>query len=183
MEDGAQVQRVPHPVDRSRSLNAPALLQLPDEQAYKKHYTQNFCAAPAIFATAGGDVRVYFAGRAFEHAFFESTRRDGAKDVFSTERASRMPLIHHVLAESTSDRFAGWDSKKQTHDNARCVSVASGDFVVVIRLGTNQRDELHGKFVTCYVADNSIAKIRSGPVWDEAACRTALQPAAITLSV
>ncbi len=81
-----------------------------------------------------------------------------------------MPFIAEALSDGESDRFAGWDKTGGRHDHARCVCVALDDFVVVIRLGLTAAGAIRGSFVTCYVADNSIEKIRNGPKWDEAEC-------------
>jgi hypothetical protein len=37
-------------------------------------------------------------------------------------------------------------------------------------LSLNKAGELKGNFITCYEADNSIAKIRTSPVWDKEKC-------------
>lgn len=149
-------------------------LILADEADYRAHFIANFTARPLTFRTATGGAPVYFAPRDFDHAFYESTRRDGVKDQFSLARAEQMDEIATVLASGSSDRFAGWHSKTRAYDHTRCVCVASGDFVVVVRLGLTRAGALRGNFVTCYVADNSIRKIRTSPVWNEARCIAAL---------
>lgn len=145
-------------------------LYLPDECAYRAHYIDRYTKKPVTFRLAAGTAPVYFAAHRFDHAFFESTHRDGTKDSFSFVRAERMDDIAVALGDPTIDRRAGWDSTRKCHDHVRCVTVAINDFVVVIRLGLNRQGRLKGQFVTCYVADNSIGKIRKAPVWDHAKC-------------
>ncbi|MBA4248692.1 MAG: hypothetical protein C0444_10420 [Microbacterium sp.] len=150
-------------------------LLLADESAYRAHFSLNFCSRPIVFVTNVGPVPVYFAARNFEHAFYESTYRDGVKDAFSPVRAERMDDIAAVLADPSAPRYIGWDKASRQHDATRCVCIASGDFVVVIRLRVTSSGGLAANFVTCYVADNSIGKIRSAPAWNETACLAALQ--------
>lgn len=149
-------------------------LALPDEAAYRAHYIANYTRGPVTFRLGTGTAPVYFAADKFDHAFFESTRRDGFKDQFSITRAQRMDDIAGMLGDPLSERRAGWDSKQKCHDHARCVTLAVDDFVVVVRLGLNRKGFLKGQFVTCYVADNSIEKIRRAPLWDQIACVQAL---------
>lgn len=145
-------------------------LHLPDEAAYREHFVATYTRSPQTFRLAVGTAPVYFAAHNFDHAFFESTQRDGFKDVFSLQRAQRMDDIATALADSTIERRAGWDKDSKSHHHSKCVTVAVDDFVVVIRLGLTQKGFLKGKFVTCYVADNSIGKIRKAPLWDQAIC-------------
>lgn len=145
-------------------------LHLPDEAAYRTHFIANFTRSPMTFRLATGTAPVYFATSSFDHAFFESTLRDGVKDQFSLQRAQRMDDIATALADPTIERRAGWDKRRKVHEHGRCVTVAVDDFVVVVRMGLNAGGFLKGKFVTCYVADNSIGKIRAAPLWDQAIC-------------
>ena len=145
-------------------------LLLPGEAEYRAHFVTNFTRAPLPFQTSQGRAPIYFAANQFDHAFFESTYRDGAKDAFSPTRAERMDDIAVVLADRSVPRHAGWDSRSRSHSHTRCVSIALDEFVVVVRLGLTQTGYLRGNFVTCYVADNSIGKIMSAPEWNEARC-------------
>ena len=145
-------------------------LELPDEAAYRAHYNLAFTRAALPLNTSVGSAPVYFDRSRFDHAFFESTQRDGAKDSFSLKRARRMDDIAAVLASPTADRRAGWDSQRRCHDHTHCVSLAMDDFVVVVRLGLTRTGFLRGRFVTCFVADNSIDKIRTAPAWNESRC-------------
>lgn len=145
-------------------------LLLPGEAEYRAHFVANFTRTPLRFQTSQGHAPVYFSANQFDHAFFESTRRDGVKDVFSAARAERMDDISVVLADRSVPRHAGWDSRTRSHSHTRCVSIALNDFVVVVRLGLTRTGYLRGNFVTCYVADNSIGKILAAPAWNEAQC-------------
>lgn len=145
-------------------------LLLPGEAEYRAHFIANFTRAPLTFQTSQGRAPIYFAAHQFDHAFFESTNWDGAKDTFSPARAERMDDIAVVLADRSVPRHAGWDSRSRSHSHTRCVSIAIDEFVVVVRLGLTRTGYLKGNFVTCYVADNSIGKILAAPEWNEAQC-------------
>ena len=145
-------------------------LLLPGEAEYRAHFIANFTRAPLTFQTSQGHAPIYFAANQFDHAFFESTNRDGVKDVFSPARAERMDDIAVVLADRSVPRHAGWDARARAHSHARCVSIALEEFVVVVRLGLTRAGYLKGNFVTCYVADNSIGKILASPEWNESQC-------------
>ncbi len=84
-----------------------------------------------------------------------------------------MDWISATLREPAADWYHGWISAKKIHDIKSAVSVAYGDFVVVIRVSVKVNGALKGKFVTCYNADNSIAKIKQSPVWTLHDCKTA----------
>lgn len=150
----------------------PPLLVLPDVADYRSHFEMNYCRA--VVTTHDG-IRVYFKADDFNHAFFESTSRDGVKDVtLSAMRAQRMEWIAATLADATSQRFQGWNKRAAQYDPTRRVCVVFGDFVVVIRMSKTRDGGLKANFVTCYVADNSIEKIRRSPAWDMQACLNAL---------
>lgn len=112
-------------------------------------------------------IRVHFYDNNFDHAFYESSVRNQSKnkkkskDVLSPRRLARMMWIKKVLADPTSDMYIGYDSSTKSYSKDKRVSVVKGDYVVVIKIyATNQ-----AKFITAYVADNSIAKIVAGPRW------------------
>lgn len=145
-------------------------LLLPDEAAYRAHYNLTYTRSSVPLHTSIGTAPVYFERETFDHAFYDRTDRHGEKDHFSLVRARRMDDIATVLASPTADRRAGWDKQRRSHDHTRCVSLAIDDFVVIVRLGLNRNGFLKGRFITCYVADNSIGKIRTAPAWNEARC-------------
>ncbi|WP_374287899.1 hypothetical protein [Desulfovibrio desulfuricans] len=146
------------------------LLVLPSAQEYQKYFDTTYCSAPIITFDS---IPVYFDKIRFSHAFFESTQRNGQKDVFSNDRAQRMSWIAPALQDSSTIRYQGWNRKIGSYDPAWRVAVIVQDFVVVIRLKAKQQG-LVGDFMTCYKADNSIGKISQSPLWDEKACKAAL---------
>ncbi len=65
----------------------PDFLELKTLYEYKTYYEENYCKRPII---TFDKIPVYFGKDRFEHAFFESSDRRGAKDIFSKIRAKRM---------------------------------------------------------------------------------------------
>ena len=110
---------------------------------------------------------MHFYDSNFDHAFYESSVRNGSsnkpksKDIFSPRRAARMMWIKDVLANKEAKMYVGYDSKTKGYTRTKRVSVVKGDYVVVIQL----YKEDQARFITAYVADNSISKITSGPEW------------------
>jgi len=149
----------------------PPLLRLPDEAAYRRHYVRRYCKEGI---TTHDGIRTYFHQGAFDHAFYESPDRDGAKDVFSRMRAERMDWIGATLANSEAIRYQGWTAKNG-YDPARRVDLLYEEFMVVLRFGLNRNGALKANFITCYRADNSIGKIRTSPLWTKANCLDALR--------
>lgn len=113
------------------------------------------------------DIRVHFYDSNFDHAFYESSVRNGgsnkpkSKDIFSPRRAARMMWIKDVLADKNAKMYVGYDSKVKGYSQTKRVSVVKGDYVVVIQI----YKETEARFITAFVADNSIDKITSGPEW------------------
>lgn len=146
----------------------PPLLILNDIHEYRVYYEQNYCRA--VVTTADG-IRVYFKPQKFGHAFYEnSQRRKGPKDKFSQQRAERMSWIKLTLEHPETTLYMGWNKDSRCYEENRRVSIVHGDFVVVVELSINLRNELKGNFVTCYVADKSIQKIMSSPLWNKDKC-------------
>ena len=135
------------------------LLKLKDENAYRKHYMQTVCI-PRIETFDG--IRVYFKSDRFGHAFFESSDKRGAKDVFSLARAERMDWIAVALADQNALCLQGRVGK--TYSPLRRVTVVE-DFIIVISLKQPKNGELIANFVTCFWGDNSAPKIRRYPKW------------------
>lgn len=150
----------------------PPLLRLPDEAAYRQHFVDTYCRG-AIETHDG--IRVFFRQRQFNHAFYESTNRDGIKDAFSRMRAERMNWINATLTDPAAIRYQGWVAKTRSYDPARRVDLLYEDFVVVLALGLNRDGTLRANFITCYQADNSASKIRTSPLWTRADCIQALR--------
>lgn len=140
----------------------PPLLVLADEAAYRAHFVQSLCRA--VISTHDG-IRVYFKPDTFDHAFFESSDRRGADDVFSTSRAERMDWIAAALADPNALCVQGWDHSKQRYSPKRRVTVIVQDFVIVLQLSTKRNGTLKANFVTCFKAENSAVKIRQAPRW------------------
>ncbi len=150
----------------------PSLLQLPDETAYRQHFIDTYCQG--WIATHDG-IPVYFRQNKFDHAFYESTNRNGVKDAFSWVRAERMNWINATLIDPTAVRYQGWNSKTHSYEPARRVDLLHEDFVVVLALGFRHDGVLRANFVTCFQANNSAAKIRTSPLWTKEDCLNALR--------
>ncbi|WP_295810963.1 hypothetical protein [uncultured Nitratireductor sp.] len=149
----------------------PPLLKLADQAAYRTHFERTLCQGGIV--THDG-IPVFFRKSEFDHAFFESSDRRGANDVFSLDRAMRMDWIPAALADPNADCFQGWNSKKRCHDSTRRVAVVIDDFVIVIGIWQRRDRSLRANFITCYQADKSIWKIRQSPRWTLQECLNAL---------
>lgn len=149
----------------------PALKILADEAAYRQYFVNRYVNGTVL--TRDG-IRVYFDTRDFYHAFFESTQRDGNKDAFSVPRAQRIDWIGATLLEPGADWYQGYLKAKKAYDPTRSAAVAYGNFVVILGFGVRRNKTIKAKFITCYHADNSIAKIRTSPPWDLAGCMSSL---------
>ena len=136
------------------------------EEDLRRIWSEEYCRK--VIKTHDG-IRVHFYDSNFDHAFFESSVRNGSsrksksKDVFSPQRASRMMWIKDVLADKQAKMYVGYDSKVKGYTRSKRVSVVKGNYVVVIQL----YKEDHARFITAYVADNSISKIIAGPEWSQ----------------
>lgn len=146
----------------------PPLLVYKTIKEYKVHYERHYQRGNIV--TADG-IRVYFKPKKFGHAFYEnSLRRKGPKDEFSKERAERMDWIKATLEHPGAEIFMGWNKDTKRYEAERRVSVVYENFVVVVELSLNSHGQLKGNFVTCYVADKSINRIKASPYWDKEAC-------------
>ena len=143
-------------------MGEPPLLMLGSAAAYRQHFEHVYCRGPT--ATHDG-FPVWFRRADFSNAFFESSQRNQVKDVFSVTRAERMDWIKATLQAPFAARYCGWDAKSKCYDPVTCVSNAYDDYVVVVCFRRRRAGEVHGWFKTAYVADNSIGKIRSSPIW------------------
>lgn len=148
-------------------MGLPPLLVCNTEEEYKVYYEQTYCHSRIV---TFDNIRVYFRKERFQHAFYESSKRDGVKDRFSHERACRMNWIAATLCCPDATLYMGWDKAKGRYDAACRVCVVYEDFVVIIRLRLMKSEELKGDFVTCYQADNSIGKIKTSPKWTRESC-------------
>ena len=147
-------------------MNYPLLLQLTTAAEYRDHFEIVYCRGPI---TAFDGIEVHFRKRDFNHSFFESSHRDGNKDIFSHKRAERMDWIKAALRDANADRYLGWDKSRRAYTRSRRVTVVMNNYVVVIGIsGPTKAD-----FVTAFVADtpaptgipSTLDKIKSGPKW------------------
>lgn len=108
---------------------------------------------------------MYFYDDNFNHAFYESTdRRQGIhkskkKDVLSPRRLARFYWIKDVLRDPDADLYVGYESKTKSYTRSKRVAVVKNNYVVVIQIYADKK----AKFITAYVADESIDKIKNGP--------------------
>ena len=146
-----------------------SLLFLSTIEDYRLHFHKEYCKGPV--QTFDG-ISVRFRKTVFDHAFFESTKRNQIKDQFSKERASRMGWIKRVLNDSTAELYVGWNKKNKSYDDKSRVALVVGGYVVIIRF----INEINAEFVTAYVANSkpsgiqrisSLAAIRKSPVWEK----------------
>lgn len=138
----------------------PPLVTYATEAEYRQHYERVYCQGTI---TTFDSKEVRFRKNRFDHCFFESTNRNGIKDLFSTKRARRIDWIKVALQDHNADLYVGWDRKRKRHDKNHRVAIVVRDYVVVIRLIGNHNAE----FVTAYVADSSstLSQIKMGPRW------------------
>lgn len=148
----------------------PPFLLLNTEAEYRAHYEREYCLG--VIHTHDG-YRVYFPKEKFNHAFFESGVHGKAKTI-SDARVQRMPWIAQILADPNTQRKKGWDKDRKTYDDTRRAEVHWQDFVVVIEFGRRRDGAVRAKFVTCYVANQSIDKLNNAPPWDAATCLAAI---------
>jgi len=149
-------------------MELPPLLKLDSVQEYKQHYERHYLRGKII--TFDG-IRVYFRPQTFGHAFYKNSKGvSGDKDAFAPERAERMDWVKATLESAEAEIFMGWIKATKTYDENRRVSVIFEGFVVVIELSLTRKGELKGNFITCYLADNSIDRIRKSPEWDYEKC-------------
>jgi hypothetical protein len=152
-------------------MSLPPLVHYGTALEYRAHYERVYCRGKIL--TFDG-IRVYFSPGTFDHAFYESTNRDGNKDKFSSARAERIDWIKATLEHPNADIYAGWNKMARCYDPTRRVAVVFEKFVVVIALRIKQDSVLKANFVTGYQADNSIGSIRSSPIWSRLDCLRAL---------
>lgn len=67
----------------------------------------------------------------------------------------------HAFYESTDRRQGIHKSKNKSYTRSKRVAVVKNNYVVVIQIYADKK----AKFITAYVADNSIDKIKEGPKW------------------
>lgn len=136
------------------------LLDLSNLDVCRGYFKSIYCLKPIV---THDEIAVRFRQSDFGHITQESSKRDGVKDTFSPQRASRLKWIKTALQDPTLQFKAGWDSKKKCYDHKRRVTLVIENFVVVIRL----KSATAADFVTCYVADapRTQQKLLSAPKW------------------
>jgi hypothetical protein len=148
-------------------MRLPPLVIYKDEADYRSHYLRVYCAGPIM--TFDG-IQVRFRRQQFDHCFFESSKRNGIKDLFSADRAQRIDWIRAVLESPEPELYEGWDHSRKRADRRRRVAIVQGEYVVIIAL----TDDCRADFVTAFVAEPSvpgqlstIQKIRRGRKWQK----------------
>ncbi len=143
----------------------PPLISYETVLEYKNHYEKFYCRGKIY---TFDNIRVFFKKTNFEHAFYESSSHDGKKDIFSRTRAERIDWIRMTIENPNAELYKGWNKGSKHYDNSRRVCILYENFVVVIAVNSqNPKTKLRSAgFITAYVADNSIDKIRNSPKWD-----------------
>lgn len=137
----------------------PYIYQTP--QGYEEYFYRIYCSSP--IDTFDG-ISVRFRKTDFYHCFFESSRRDKAKDKFSVKRAEKIDWIKATLQDPDADLRIGWDSESKGYKMNRRVALVKGNYVVVVQLKKNMKEAV---FITAFVAEgDSSCKILAGPKWE-----------------
>lgn len=97
------------------------------------------------------------------------------KDTFCPERAERLPWIKTTLENPNAELYQGWITKTRSVDPARRVSVAYGDYVVVIELSLRQTGDIKANFVMAFLMEEGADKVRGNPKWSLPEAKKALQ--------
>lgn len=141
-------------------MNYPPLVKYQAIDEYRHHYEEMYCRGAII---TFDNVAVRFRKDRFDHCFFESSKRNHTKDVFSQLRAERIDWIKAALQDANAELYIGWDRKKKIHDKTHRVAVVVNDYVVIIRLIGKTK----ASFVTAYVADSksTLDRIKKSPKW------------------
>ncbi len=143
-------------------MTYPPLLMLNSTDEYREYFEANYCCQE-IFTF--DRIRVLFPRGAFNHAFYKSSsRRENKKDIFSDERAQRMPWIKVALGDTSAELYCGWDNKKKCVVKNRRVSIVIRDYVVIIQM----RDSNKAFFISAFIADQrALNMIRINQKWQK----------------
>jgi len=136
----------------------------PTEAEYRAHFVRVYCHGPI---STFDQIPVWFRPIDFGHCMYESSRRDGAKDTLSRERVERIDWVAATLKNPDADLYYGWSKHRRCVDRRRRVAVVYEEYVVVIDVHTKGDGSRSARFVTAFLADKSIAKIRRMPKWGE----------------
>ena len=136
------------------------MLNSPDE--YRKYFEEHYCNQ-AIYTF--DKIRVLFPKGAFGHAFYKSSsRREKKKDVFSDERAQRMPWIKVALTDASAELYCGWDNKRKCIVTNRRIVIVVRDYAVIIQTKSGDR----AFFISAFIADQqALNKIRLNEKWQK----------------
>ena len=148
-------------------MDYPPFVIYKTEAEYREHYERVYCQCRIV--TFDG-ITVRFRKSQFQHAFCESSRRDGAKDNFSEFRAKRIDWIKAALEDSESERYQGWDRTSGRYSKRRRVTVVMKNYIVIFDLTSDTT----GEFITAFVdrgirtpgRPKTIDQIRSAPKWE-----------------
>lgn len=143
-------------------MTYPPLLSLKSPDEYRKYFEENYCNQKIY---TFDKIQVLFPKGAFDHAFYSSSsRREQKKDVFSAERAERMPWIKVALGDSSAELYFGWDNKRKCVFLNRRVAIVVRDYVVIIQ--TKSADMAF--FISAFIADQRAQNmIRLNPKWQK----------------
>lgn len=143
-------------------MTYPPLLSLKSPDEYRKYFEENYCNQKIY---TFDKIRVLFPKGAFDHAFYSSSsRREQKKDVFSTERAERMPWIKVALEDDSAELYFGWDNKRKCVVSNRRVAIVVRDYVVIIQ--TKSADIAF--FISAFIANQrALNMIRLNPKWQK----------------
>lgn len=78
-------------------------------------------------------------------------------------RLARFYWIKDVLRDPDAELYVGYESKTKSYIRSKRVAVVKDNYVVVIQIYADNK----AKFITAYVADESIDKIKEGPKWSD----------------
>ena len=150
-------------------MDYPPLVYYNTAAEYRDHFENVYCRGGPIKSFDGIEVR--FRRSNFNHCFFESSRKkSGEKDRFSFERAKRIDWIKTALQDPDAELKFGFCNKTKQFDQNRRVALVQGNFVVVIRLVSNNR----AQFITAFAAEttprprsnlSTVDKIRMDKPW------------------
>ena len=141
-------------------MRLPPLLELRDEAAYRKYFSENYIDGPKILTFDG--IWVKFFPSDFDHAFFESISRSARdKSLFSILRAQRMNWISSVLNNGAAELYRYIENGK-----LRRIALDPDEFYLVV-IGFPKESSEYAYFVTAYVADSeaTLNNVRANSKW------------------
>ena len=143
--------------------NIPNFVNFPTENDYRNYFINQYCNNEI---TTFDGIKVEFNIQQFEHAFYESSLKNGIKDLFSKDRATRIDWIKYALEnkDNNIDLYKGYDKRKKNYTINRRVHFIDSEVYVVVILLTSATT---AKFLTAYYADspNTANNIRNSQKW------------------